>query len=302
MSESVKRPPLEDLMVAMDVVDTLRHRDKLVTRELDADGRRERLIDRLREIYAAQGIEVTDTLLEEGVRALEEDRFAYSPTGRSFSHLLAGLYVKRGSWGKPLLISLIVSLIGWTAYHLTIVRPESVKQANLPSQIERSIMEIRAVASDQEATEQAEVLHTSALAAIAAEKFTEAEALQGRLNQLLSQLQKSYRIKIVSGPNEKSGVWRIPDINTSARNYYLIVEAIDDNNKPLVMEVTNEESGKTSSVKSWGLRVDQSVFNMVAEDKRDDGIIQKNVVGVKERGKLKPSYSIMTSGDAITEW
>ena len=302
MSETVKRPPLEDLMVAMDVVDTLRHREKLVARELDADGRRERLIDRLREIYAAQGIEVTDTVLEEGVRALEEDRFAYSPSGRSFSTLLASLYAKRGSWGKPLLIFLTVCLIGWTAYHFTIVRPESIKQANLPSQIERSIIEIRTVASDKEATKQAQALHRSALAAIARGNFAEAETLLGRLKQLLSQLQKSYRIKVVSRPNEKSGVWRIPDINTSARNYYLIVEAIDDNDKPLAMEVTNEESGKTSSVKSWGLRVDQSVFNMVVEDKRDDGIIQRNVVGVKERGKLKPSYSITTSGDAITEW
>lgn len=302
MSESVKRAPLEDLMVAMDVVDTLRHREKLVTRELDAEGRRERLIEHLREIYAAQGIEVTDAVLEEGVRALEEDRFAYTPPKRSFSTLLARLYVRRGSWGKPLLIFLMVCLIGWTVYHFTMVRPEAVKQAKLPSQIENIYKEIGAVASDKAATKLAQTLHKSALSAIDNGNLTEAGALQSRMEQLLSQLKKSYRIKVVSRPNEKSGVWRIPDVNTNARNYYLIVEAIDDNGKPLTIVVTNEESGKASSVKSWGLRVDQRVFNIVAEDKRDDGIIQRSVVGVKERGKLKPSYSIITSGDAITEW
>jgi len=59
-------------MLAMDVVDTLRHRQQLVDRELDAEARRERLVEKLREIYASQGLNVTDEMLEEGVRALEE--------------------------------------------------------------------------------------------------------------------------------------------------------------------------------------------------------------------------------------
>jgi len=37
------KAPLEDLMAAMDVVDTLRHDQSLAERELDGDGRRERL-------------------------------------------------------------------------------------------------------------------------------------------------------------------------------------------------------------------------------------------------------------------
>ena len=77
--------PLEDLMVAMDVVDTIRHRQLIVERELNADGRRERLIERLREIYTQQGIEVTDAALEAGVDALEQARFAYTPTPGGFS-------------------------------------------------------------------------------------------------------------------------------------------------------------------------------------------------------------------------
>ena len=80
---------LDDLMVAMDVVDTLRHRDELVKRELDTEGRRARLIKKLREIYTAQGINVTDHLLEEGVRSLEEDRFVYEPPRKTFMVRLA---------------------------------------------------------------------------------------------------------------------------------------------------------------------------------------------------------------------
>lgn len=302
MSETVKRTPLEDLMVAMDVVDTLRHRDKLVARELDAEGRRERLIHRLRDIYAAQGIEVTDEVLKEGVRALEEDRFSYSPPEKSFFALLARLYVKRASWGKPLLILFFALIASWSIYHFTMVRPESVRQNQLPAIIEKSFKEISSVSTDKDASLQAEALLTAARGALENGRYDEAEDMHSRLQQLLAQLKNSYRVRIVTGSNEKSGVWRIPDLNSKARNYYLIVQAVDDSGKVLTLPVTSEENGKTSSVKRWGLRVDEQVFNLVAADKRDDGIIQKNIVGIKERGKLKPSYTIATPGSAITEW
>ncbi|MEL7049985.1 MAG: DUF6384 family protein, partial [Pseudomonadota bacterium] len=92
---------LNDIMIAMDVVDTLRHDRKLVDRELNDDVRREDLIDRLREIYSGQGIEVPDHILEEGVTALEEDRFTYvPPPEHDVSTRLAKLYVTRWSWGR----------------------------------------------------------------------------------------------------------------------------------------------------------------------------------------------------------
>ena len=39
--------PLDDVMLAMDVVDTLRHRQDLVTRELDEATREEQLVEKL---------------------------------------------------------------------------------------------------------------------------------------------------------------------------------------------------------------------------------------------------------------
>ncbi len=302
MNETIKRAPLEDLMVAMDVVDTLRHREKFVSRELDTEGRRERLIARLRDIYAAQGIEVTDAVLEEGVRALEEDRFSYTPPEKSLSTLLAHLYVRRGSWGKPILALLLVCVVGWTIYHFTVVRPELMHKAQMPAQIQNSFKEIASVSKDNTATRQAKSLHQAAQMAMNNGRYDEAEKIHAILQSMLLQLKSSYQIRVVSRQNERSGAWRIPDINTKARNYYLIVEAIEKDGDILKIPVTSEETGKTSSMSSWGLRVDERTFNSVAADKRDDGIIQKNVVGVKKRGELKPSYNIATNGSAITEW
>ncbi len=48
----------------------------------------------------------------------------------------------------------------------------------------------------------------------------------------------------------------------------------------------NEETGAVETVAKFGVRVPQATFEMVAQDKRDDGIIQKNRFGVKRRGML----------------
>ena len=64
-----EKAPLDELMLAMDVVDTLRHREDLIAREFNEEGRENDLIARLRQIYRDQGIEVPDNVLAEGVKA-----------------------------------------------------------------------------------------------------------------------------------------------------------------------------------------------------------------------------------------
>ena len=104
-------------------------------------------------------------------------------------------------------------------------------------------------------------------------------------------------------PNpERSGIWRIPDANTNARNYYIIVEAVTPEGRVLKRTVVNEENGKRYEVDKWGLRVEESLFERIAADKQDDGIIQQNRFGIKRRGYLAPEYLLPTTGGAITAW
>jgi len=76
---TAEKAPLDDVMLAMDVVDTLRHNQDLVARELAGEARETQLIDKLRQLYHQQGIEVSDAILKEGVAALSESRFVYTP-------------------------------------------------------------------------------------------------------------------------------------------------------------------------------------------------------------------------------
>ena len=99
-SSSKSKAPLDELMLAMDVVDTLRHKELVLARELTAEDRDAKLLEQLREIYTSQGIVVTDEILQRGVDALREERFVYPQPEPSFSRTLAHAYVTRGRWGK----------------------------------------------------------------------------------------------------------------------------------------------------------------------------------------------------------
>ena len=91
---------LDDVMLAMDVVDTLRHREGLVERELNAGLREEQLVARLRELYKSQGIEVPDRIIEEGVKGLKESRFVYTPPRPGYARTLALVWVRRAVYAK----------------------------------------------------------------------------------------------------------------------------------------------------------------------------------------------------------
>ena len=58
------------------------------SRELNEEGREAELIDRLRQIYRDQGIEVPDHMLAEGVKALKDSRFVYTPRRPSWKRTL----------------------------------------------------------------------------------------------------------------------------------------------------------------------------------------------------------------------
>ena len=289
---------LDEVMLAMDVVDTLRHRHMLVEHELQGEAREAALIGRLRTTYAAQGIDVPEHVLAAGVAALREDRFAYRPPPPGFTTTLARLYVHRASLAVLVVVVVAVIALVFGVRHATVVAPQQALAADLGA------VHARVVAG----TSVSEALQRGASALAAGESALQrgdtaaARDALTTLESLAEVLEQRYALLIAAGPNVVSGVWRVPDVNTAARNYYLIVEAVDDAGRPVRVEVTNEETGRVERVSTWGLRVPQEVFERVAADKAADGIIQDRLVGAKRAGVLTPEYVIPTSGGAITRW
>lgn len=366
------KPALDDLMLAMDIVDTLRHDMRIAERELGDDQRREALKKRLRDIYGSQGIEVPDDILEDGVRALEQDRFTYKSRASGLSAALARAYVNRAAWARRLAVLLLLGLAAWGGWYFGVERPRQMREAALAAEIEKGaaelgtlMREIGALNAPPELLRRAEDLAEkgrkavsaadrggikSAVAGLEAIRGEAAElaALPGRIDKLaaairaetkddnalvllataesgarqsaanadiegartafqnmeglLRDLRRSYKIRVVQEEGTPSGVWRVPDVNQSARNYYLIVEAIGPDGKPIEMRVLNEETKKPATVMRWGVRVPEKEFNAVRRDKSDDGIIQNDTLAQKPRGTLTTSWVIPAPQGEITEW
>ena len=289
-------------MLAMDVVDTLRHRQGLVERELKSGDRRMRLIEQLRQIYHSQGIEVSDDVLEQGVTALEEDRFSYKPPGTGLSLALARMYVRRSRWLKGVLAIIILTLALLSANYLDFDLPQFGAADEIHSALDDTFSQIVGISKSEAATARAQVLLQSAKLSLDDDDVSAAEVKLAGMQVLLNTLTKNYEIRVFSRPNDRSEVLLVPDANPDARNYYLIVQAVDRTGRPRPLEVKNTEDGVMRVVDSWGLGVDEATFQSFSADKQDDGIIQNNRVGEKPRGYLQPNYSVAITGDTITDW
>jgi hypothetical protein len=417
-----KKIELSEVMIAMDVVDTLRHQRSLIERELHSEDREAELIEKLRKIYTDQGLEVSDEVIAEGVKALREERFAYRPPSGGLNTTLARLYVNRGRWAKRAFYLLIAVAVAWAGYRYLYVLPaergrsrlakelktqvagqqerivtlkerinaatgeleqalQSVPAAVLPparrlsdgvrqslasaarelgaaeklgpaagidpnnletyaTKIQQRLAEQKGIidraSNDLESAQAAigsirslgtefndleslrvqalkevrekgvaakiDALYNNALSAIKSGDLETAKTARNALQYTRDMLGQEYTLQIVSRPGTPSGVWRYPADSRTARNYYLIVDAVLPSGQRLKLPITSEEDGKVRTVSEWGLRVEPQVYERVREDKQQDGIVNDKVVGVKKRGYLTPDYTVATTGDTITEW
>jgi hypothetical protein len=308
---------LDEVMLAMDVVDTLRHQENLVSRELGEERRDAELFERLRQIYRGQGIEVPDRVLQEGVKALKEQRFVYTPPAPSLSRTIATAWVNRGRIGRRLLAIAMLLGVGWGAYHFGVVEPARQRAAQEQAQAERNRIELAETlpaalqqrhedvlreARVPAARDKADQILADGRAAIAR---ADAEGARQAINDfevLRADLRREFVLRIVSRPGEPSGVWRVPQRNPAGRNYYLIVEPVTPDGRTLNLPVTSEEDGQTVATSKWGVRVSADLAMQVQRDKSDDGIVQRNRLGEKRRGYLDIEYLMPVLGGAITRW
>lgn len=309
-AEAQKPQTLDELMLAMDVVDTIRHSELVVERELAQGDRDAALKQRLRQLYQSQGIAVSDAAIEQGIKALKEQRFAYAPPGPSLGRSLAMIWVRRLSharWiGAIAIAALALSGINYYGFVLPRERAQQEMQADLGERLPKLLLQVAGAARvetrDPAVLSQIDGAVRDGQAALARGDVVGARAALGTLEGLRNGLVRVYDLNVISRSGETSGVWRESLTNPGTRNYYLIVQAVTPTGEVLSLPITNEETGKSSVVEKWGVRVPESFFEMIKADKIDNGIIERNPIGRKPRGQLEPTYEFSKEGGAITSW
>jgi hypothetical protein len=308
----VPTPALDEVLLAMDAVDAIRHEQNSVAKDLSDDERRAELVRRVRAQYEAQGIEVSDALIEEAIRAQDEKRFAFVPPADGIQVRLGRLYATRARWARKAALGAAAALgIGLAPAAVLHYADQAKRTAEnaavderrhvIPDRIAAMLAIVDREAREQEPRIKAAAFAQAARNALAAEDPTRARAELAAADRMVEEMRLAYEVRIVTGPHEASGFWRVPRDNPTARNYYLVVEAAGPNG-PLPRRILNEETNKVDTVTKWGVRVPDDVFEAVRRDKLDDGIISNKLVGVKEPGRLSIDWRMAVRDGAVTKW
>jgi hypothetical protein len=287
----------------MDVVDTLRHRVSVVDAELNAEKREQQLIERLKEIYGAQGISVPDRILKDGVKALEEQRFVYRPPENTFPVKLAKLYVSRKKWLPAAMTftgAIAALVVGWQVFWAI---PQANEWRGMPAEISRLLEQGQSLAVDPAIDAQLASVAAEGQRAVANNNQGAARTQVETLRAMNEKLAQEYDVRIVSRPGEDTGFWRQSEDQPNVMHYYLVVEAVAPGGQVLNVPFTSIETQKTESVTKWAQRVSKETFDRTAAEKAGSGgIITNDILGHKARGELEPRFDMATPGGAITKW
>jgi len=305
MSAATADPaPLTDDLLAMDVADTLKRDTAL------ASGSEATRAAALRDYYRGFGIEISDTAIAEGTAALSGDRYRHVATERGLAVALARLYVSRRAWGPPTIAIIVAITVVLGGYILAYqpYRNAQLQQAQIeltqtmPATMDALFHTVHEETKVQQAETDASAALARGKAAVAKGDRAGAQQAIADLAAIRDTLRAEYQLKIVDEPGSKWGFWTFPQSNAEATNYYLVVQAISDDGSSLTLPIRSEETGRTDQVSRWGERVPEEVYRAVEADKNDDGVIERNLLGVKEFGFLVPGYLVETLGGQVTRW
>ncbi len=336
-----KSPPqisLDEMLRVMDVATELRKQRETVEKEFAVDETRQMLRERLLAATSITGERVSEAEVDTAIAQYFETLYTYREPPRSLNVTLAHLYVRRGQLSVTLAMVLALAGVGWYMLHTSAgmfsrtarSSRQAVQQATSPAdlskrlqdnaqeraaELDQSVREltdrIRSVARDAEIPEEMDRLLGELNVAKKQLDVKSLTELSRRTASLLDQLNESYEVHIVSGPNDKSGIDRYFEDEQGKRvsGYYVIVEARAADGNPLPRRIRNSETQQTVQVTRWAERVPQEVYDRIKADKKADGVLNDTLFAVKRRGyqneEIKlvgPDNQPLSRLGQITKW
>lgn len=298
---------LPELLRIMDVATALRREREKAAAHLDFDEVKATLQQRLRATADEMGDPVTDAEIDAAIARYFAQLYQFREPPPSLQRTLAHLYVRRGKIAAGALVVLVLWLLVWWLFFAAAgpwspaARRARVaeRQATLEADAQRRLDvvwkrftdllgTVLALAREDGARTEAQALRAEAEAARATGSAAAVEAVRSRLETLHGALAEAYEVRVVSRPNERSGVdaYYEDDAGRRLSGYYLVVEAVTPDGKVLTRRVRDSETDQVVQVRKWGEQVPQSVYDRIAADKRGDGVVDENLFARKLRGHL----------------
>lgn len=143
---------VKSLLLTMDIVDQLRHRETQLAELSDTDQTRDDLRARVVSMYRAQGIEVSDRMVDDALLAQRERRFEHHPEPLGLTSLPAIAWVRRGILARAGAAVGVGVLCLSAVYHYGVVGPREhalTARVEFASQLQQQITDSHAKIGDR---------------------------------------------------------------------------------------------------------------------------------------------------------
>jgi hypothetical protein len=179
--------------------------------------------------------------------------------------------------------------------------PVAPADAALPRELTAAHQVITVEAHVPAVQQRADAILAQGRAALERGNAAEARAATAQLDQLAAALRQEYVLRIAGRPQDQTGFFR-EHARYQGRAYFLVVDAIDPQSKPVQLPIHSYETNKTETVSRFAVRVPQETFDAVRADKQRNGLVQNARMAEKRRGFLEPEFRMQVLEGRITRW
>ncbi len=269
----------------------------MVDEQLNFDQLKERLKERMLAASKVTGEAVTPEEVDAAIRQYYASLHTFHEPKMSVGVAMAHAWVRRREiLAKAGVLLLASALIWWLAFSpnaiLTAGGRAHRRAGQLSAEIARRAEVVRSLARDPKVAPEVARLASEVPAYRHRDDVKGLETLRDTLADMETRLGEEYSVvavpqDTVSGRNKNTIVKSPPDANGKiVKAYYLFVQARKADGKPIPRPILSSETAKTKVVTTWGEQIPEAVYERLAKDKREDGILNETAFAVKRKGVL----------------
>ena len=286
-----------EMLRIMDVATALRQGRELVDEQLNATQLKERLRERMLAAAKVTGEDVTPEEVDVAIRQYYASLHTFREPAMSVRVALAQLWVSRFEILRACTALAAGVLICWLFFSPVATFFSGPARAHrqvakLADEVARRSTIVRSITRDPKVGPELDRLAAEADALKIRDDAKGLAALRDSVAAMEEKLGEAYSVvavpqDTVSGRNKNTVVRYPPDSKgKTIKAYYLFVQAKGFDGKPIPRRIRSVEDASEEVVATWAEQVPEAVYDRLARDKREDGVLNETAFAVKRKGEL----------------